>query len=86
MLRAPARGLWEFVVRDDWRAAIGVLATLAATALAAAASLPAWWISPIATLSILYWSVRREGGRRRRTSGHYVNNPSPEDDGVGGAC
>jgi hypothetical protein len=68
MLRATARGLREFVVGDDWRAAIGVVATLAATALIAAAGLPAWWISPIATLSILYWSVRRGAGRRRRAS------------------
>jgi hypothetical protein len=66
MLRVAARGVWEFVVGDDWRAAAGVVAALATTALAAAAGLPAWWISPIATLSILYWSVRREGGRGRR--------------------
>lgn len=68
MLRAVARGLWEFVVGDDWRAAIGVVVTLAATALMAAAGLPAWWISPIATLSILYWSVRHWDGRRRHKS------------------
>ncbi len=75
MLRAAALGVWGFVVGDDWRAAVGVVVALAATALAAGAGLAAWWICPLLSLSLLYWSVRRApsvGGagppRRRRTS------------------
>jgi hypothetical protein len=56
-----ARAVWEFVVGDDWRVALGIVATLAATAAIAALGLPAWWLSPIATLLILHRSVRRAG-------------------------
>jgi hypothetical protein len=58
-MRNVALGLWEFVVGDDWRVAIGIAAMLGATALVAAADLPAWWLSPLATLLILQRAVRR---------------------------
>ncbi|HEV7771104.1 MAG TPA: hypothetical protein VGO66_10690 [Solirubrobacterales bacterium] len=58
-MRSIALGLWEFVVGDDWRVAIGIAAMLGATALATAADLPAWWLSPLATLLILQRAVRR---------------------------
>ncbi len=58
-MRAAALGVWEFVVGDDWRLALGAVAMLGATALVAAVGLPAWWVGPPATISILYWSVRR---------------------------
>ncbi|HKB50435.1 MAG TPA: hypothetical protein VKC63_03290 [Solirubrobacterales bacterium] len=64
-MRGAALGIWEFVVGDDWRVAFGIVVTLSATALIAALDLPAWWLSPIATLAILYWSVRRGSGRSR---------------------
>jgi hypothetical protein len=64
-MRDVALGIWEFVVGDDWRVALGIVATLSATAAIAALDLPAWWLSPIATLAILYWSVRRGSGRSR---------------------
>lgn len=53
------RGIWEFVVGDDWRAALGVAAALALTAGLDAAGLPAWWACPLAAAGILYLSVRR---------------------------
>ena len=53
MIRAFARGAWEFVVGDDWRSAVGVVATLAATAAVAGLGLPAWWVCPVATLAVL---------------------------------
>ncbi|MBK5218487.1 MAG: hypothetical protein JJE35_01685 [Thermoleophilia bacterium] len=56
-------GIWEFVVGDDWRVALGIVAMLAATALIAALDLPAWWLSPIATLAILHRAVRRGAPR-----------------------
>jgi hypothetical protein len=59
MMRGAAAGVWEFVVGDDWRVALGVAMTLGATALVAAAGLPAWWLAPTATLAILHRSVRR---------------------------
>jgi hypothetical protein len=58
-----ARGLllavWEFVVGDDWRTAIGVALALALTALVAAAGISAWWVMPPAVLGLLALSVLR---------------------------
>jgi hypothetical protein len=61
-MRGAALGIWDFVVGDDWRVALGIVLTLGVTAVMAALDLPAWWVSPIATLAILYLSVRRAGG------------------------
>ncbi len=58
-MRSLAHGAWEFVVGDDWRVALGVVVTLAATAAIAAAGLPSWWLSPLATALILYRSLKR---------------------------
>ncbi len=59
MIRRAAAGVWEFVVGDDWRVALGIALTLAGTALVAAVGLPAWWLAPIATLLILRRSLWR---------------------------
>ena len=65
--RAVLLGVWEFVVGDDWRAAIGVVLALGLTAIAAAADIAAWWIMPLAVLAILALSLRRaaRGASRR---------------------
>lgn len=65
-MRGAALGIWEFVVGDDWRVALGIVAMLGATAVVAALGLPAWWLSPVATIAILYLSVRRAGTGSRR--------------------
>ena len=52
-------GVWEFVVGDDWRAAVGVAAALGLTALVATTDIAAWWIMPLAVLVILALSLRR---------------------------
>ena len=64
-MRAVALGLWEFVVGDDWRVALGIVAMLAATAALAEAGVPAWWLSPVATLLILWRAVKRAQRRAR---------------------
>ena len=58
-LRSAARGAWEFVVGDDWRTALGVCGALALTALLAATGIAAWWVMPLAVLSLLWLSLRR---------------------------
>jgi hypothetical protein len=63
-MRGVALAVWEFVVGDDWQVALGIVAMLAATAVVAALGLPAWWLSPIATVAILRRSVRRAGTAR----------------------
>jgi hypothetical protein len=61
MTRASAllAGVWEFVVGDDWRTAIGVALALALTAIVAAIGISAWWVMPLAVLGLLALSVRR---------------------------
>lgn len=50
--------IWDFVVGDDWRTAIGVVLALGITALIATTSLAAWWVIPVAVLALLALSVR----------------------------
>lgn len=57
--RAFLVAVWEFVVGDDWRTAIGVAAALALTALVAAAGVSAWWVMPLAVIWLLTLSIRR---------------------------
>ena len=61
MTRASAllAGVWDFVVGDDWRTAIGVTLALASTALVAALGISAWWVMPLAVLGLLALSIRR---------------------------
>jgi len=64
---AFARAVWEFVVGDDWPTAVGVVLSLAVTALLATSELAAWWLMPLAALALLRWSVLRRArslGRR----------------------
>jgi hypothetical protein len=67
MARRLATGVFEFVVGDDWRTAVGVLALLAATALLVATGLPAWPLTLAATVAVLLWSVRRGYAEHRGT-------------------
>lgn len=58
-LIGTARAIWDFVVGDDWRTALGVVAALGVTALLAGARAAAWWVTPAAVLALLALSVRR---------------------------
>ena len=51
------RFLWDFVVGDDWRIAVGVVIALGITALVAGTSIAAWWILPVAVVALLAASV-----------------------------
>lgn len=50
---------WEFIVGEDWLSALGVVLGLAATALLAKAGVAAWWVMPVAVISLLALSLRR---------------------------
>jgi hypothetical protein len=58
-VRALLLAVWEFIVGDDWRTAIGVALAIALTALIASAGISAWWIMPLAVLGLLALSIRR---------------------------
>ena len=59
-LRAFGRFWWNFVVGDDWRAAVGIVVAIGATAAVAAGGVDAWWLMPLAVAGILALSLRRE--------------------------
>ena len=57
---------WDFIVGDDWRVAVGVVLALAATAVLAHRGLSAWWVMPLAVLTILAASVVSAARAARR--------------------
>lgn len=61
-LKAVAIGVWEFVVGDDWRTALGIVVSLSAVAALAAVGIAAWWLMPPAVLLLLALSLRRAAG------------------------
>jgi len=63
-LQGLLRFLWDFIVGDDWRIAIGVAAALALTALVAETTVAAWWIVPVAVAVLLATSVLRPARQR----------------------
>jgi hypothetical protein len=52
-------GVWDFIVGDDWRTALGVALALGLTAVIAETSIAAWWVMPLAVLLLLALSIRR---------------------------
>jgi hypothetical protein len=58
-LRSFGRFWWDFVVGDDWLVALLVAIALGATALLAHHDFTVWWLMPIATVIILWLSLRR---------------------------
>jgi uncharacterized membrane protein len=51
---------YDFVVGDDWRVAVVVVAALALTALLVhAAGVDVWWLLPVCVFAALGWSLRR---------------------------
>jgi hypothetical protein len=54
---------WDFVVGDDWRAALALLVAIGATAGLVAAGVDAWWLMPVAVIAVLALSLRRETRR-----------------------
>ncbi len=63
-LRAFGAFWYDFIVGDDWRIALVVVAALAATFGVSKTSVPAWWVLPAAVALVLPWSLWRV--RRRR--------------------
>jgi hypothetical protein len=59
LLEVALRSAWEFVAGDDWRTALGVVATLALTAALAQIGIAAWWVVPVGVVALLVLSIRR---------------------------
>ena len=58
-----ALAVWDFVVGDDWRVALGVVVAIAVTALVADSTVAAWWVLPVAVVALLLDSLRRAARR-----------------------
>ena len=59
-LRSIGAFWYDFVVGDDWRVAVVVVAALAVTAvLVHAAGVNPWWLLPACVFAALGWSLRR---------------------------
>lgn len=50
---------YDFIVGDDWRVAVGVIAALAGTYGLATTTVPAWWVLPAAVVIVLPLSLWR---------------------------
>jgi hypothetical protein len=59
VLRRAGLAVWDFVVGDDWRAAVGVVLALGLTALVASLGSDAWWVMVIAVPLLLALSLLR---------------------------
>jgi hypothetical protein len=59
--RLKAFGLfwYDFVVGDDWRIAVGIVAALGLTEILVSLSISAWWLLPLAVIGLLAESVLR---------------------------
>ena len=63
-LRRFGRFWWDFVVGDDWRAAVGIGLAIGATAALVAGGIDAWWLMPVAVATVLWLSLRRASTNR----------------------
>ena len=57
---------YDFIIGDDWRIAVGVVATLAGVFAAAHHGFDVWWLLPLAVAVLLAVSVMHEMRRRLR--------------------
>lgn len=76
-VRAFGAFWYDFVVGDDWRVAVGVVAGLVLTVGVSRAGVPAWWILPLAVVVLLPYSLLRATRQRR------PGNAGPAGDGQG---
>lgn len=58
-VRAVGVFVLDFIVGDDWRAAVGIAVALAITWTVSLTPVPAWWILPAAVALLLALGVRR---------------------------
>jgi hypothetical protein len=65
-LQSFAAFWYDFVIGDDWRVAVGVVAALAVTYGVSEAGIPAWWIVPVAVVALLSSSLLRATRRTRQ--------------------
>jgi hypothetical protein len=55
---------YDFVVGDDWRVAVGVVAAFLITWAVSRTAVPAWWIAPVMVAVLLPYSLWRAVTRK----------------------
>jgi hypothetical protein len=68
-IRAFGAFCYDFVIGDDWRVALGVVAALALTYGAATLSIPSWWVLPATVTIVLPLSLWRAARAHRARPG-----------------
>ena len=63
-VRALAAFVYDLVIGDDWRVALGLAMAVAVTAAVSRTAFASWWLLPAAILALLPWSVWRTARRR----------------------
>jgi hypothetical protein len=63
---AFARFWYGFIFGEDWLIAAGVAVAIGVTALLADGGVAAWWVMPLAVITLLVGSVRRGSHRARK--------------------
>ena len=63
-VRAFLAFLYDFVIGDDWRIAVAVVAGLAVTYAVSQTSVPSWWVMPALVVIVLPASLWRATRRR----------------------
>jgi hypothetical protein len=63
-LRSLGAFLYDLVIGDDWRVALGLAAAVAVTVAMSRTTFPSWWVLPAAILTLLPLSVWRRARRR----------------------
>ena len=61
-VRAFLAFVYDFVIGDDWRIAVAVLAGLAVTYAVSQTSVPSWWVMPallVIALPVTLWRATR---------------------------
>ena len=89
-LKAFGAFWYDFLVGDDWRIALGVVVSLAATYVVSLSHVAAWWLLPVALVVFLPLSLWRAARRSPVSAGevdvlgclHQV--VGPERDGQSG--
>lgn len=74
-LRAALTAVWEFVVGDDWRSAVGVVLALGLTGLVAGLGVSAWWVMALAVPLLLGLSILRAARAAERER----DSPGPRE-------
>jgi hypothetical protein len=90
-IKRASLAIWDFIVGDDWRVALGVAVAIAVTALIAPRTPTAWLLLPVAVVALLAdslrraarssWDDRRPAGAARATAASELHKHSDHMDG-----